>query len=330
MIQLKSATNNCMIALKDEETTLMSQTVVSAIGLATHAQHLDESYGRSSYQAAVEWVLKHFVGSYVTYQYIGHLFKIKPPPTDESDDCSVFLDNVLATDIPSVCNNDVDEPGWKHPESIVERERKLTCMGNGNKQHLSGIVFEYKYIGFKLMMDHTCSRDALTVSNLSHVCGYKAFMDHGSGYSPKPPPEPPPGFKKLFTLLDDTDCIKLFDLESNWSRPMYGEPSEQIPQDAPEPPSKSVNLLHYVDAHLQHDMVMGHSVIGTLHPIDWFSKGQAVVETYQHGFTFLDGQTLSGQVVELQTTPCFLSILVCLKNCKLQWKLPFLVQRYHQ
>jgi hypothetical protein len=53
----ESVTSSVMIALKDEETTLMSQTVVSAIGMATHAQHLDESYGRSSYQAAVERVL---------------------------------------------------------------------------------------------------------------------------------------------------------------------------------------------------------------------------------------------------------------------------------
>jgi hypothetical protein len=65
---------------------------------------------------------------------------------------------------------------------------------------------------------------------------------------------------------------------------VYGEITEVIPQDAPEPLGKYGTTTHYVDANLMHNLVTGHSVIATLHlvnktPSDWYSKKQAPVET---------------------------------------------------
>jgi hypothetical protein len=44
-------------------------------------------------------------------------------------------------------------------------------------------------------------------------------------------------------------------MEHDWSRLVYGEISELIPQDAPDPLGKMVTLTHYVDANLMHDTI---------------------------------------------------------------------------
>jgi hypothetical protein len=74
----------------------------------------------------------------------------------------------------------------------------------------------------------------------------------------------------------------------NWSRYVYGEITELILNDAPEPLSNYVTLTRYVDANLMQDVVTGKSVTGMLHivrktPIECFSKKQATVETATYG-----------------------------------------------
>jgi hypothetical protein len=63
---------------------------------------------------------------------------------------------------------------------------------------------------------------------------------------------------------------------------VYGNTKEVLPKDAPEPLSKHVTLLHYIDANLMHNVTTGKLVTGILHlinktPLDWHSKKQATV-----------------------------------------------------
>jgi hypothetical protein len=108
-------------------------------------------------------------------------------------------------------------------------------------------------------------------------------------------------------LYEEPNFLELPDFSFDWSKSVYGELHEQIPQDAPELLGKFVTLSHYVDANLMHDMVTGHSVTGILHlvnktPIDWFSKKQATVETATYGSEFVAACTCVKQVIELQHT----------------------------
>ena len=77
----------------------------------------------------------------------------------------------------------------------------------------------------------------------------------------------------------------------DWSS-TYGEISELLPDNAPEPLGKPVTLTHYVDANLFHDALTGRSVTGVLHmlnaiPIDWCSKKHATVELPHMGQSLL-------------------------------------------
>ena len=87
---------------------------------------------------------------------------------------------------------------------------------------------------------------------------------------------------------EEPDYSDIPDLSHDWSRSVYGELSEVLPYNAPEPLGKYVTLTHYFDANLMHNIVTGRSVTGILHvinktPIDWYSKKQATVETATYG-----------------------------------------------
>ena len=76
--------------------------------------------------------------------------------------------------------------------------------------------------------------------------------------------------------MHEPDYSDLPAKQYDWAS-VYGEVSELLPDDAPEPLGKPVTLMHYVDANLFHDALTGQSVTGVLHmmnatPIDWFSK----------------------------------------------------------
>ena len=91
--------------------------------------------------------------------------------------------------------------------------------------------------------------------------------------------------------------------EQDWFQ-VYGNVSELLPSDAPEPLGKSVTLTHYVDANLMHDLRTGRSVTACLHfvngtPIDWYSKKQATVETATYGSEFVAARTCVEQIVDL-------------------------------
>src|SRR6187200_3432436 len=98
----------------------------------------------------------------------------------------------------------------------------------------------------------------------------------------------------------------------DWSS-AYGEVSELLPNNAPEPLGKHVTLTHYVDANLFHVALTGRSVTGILHmlnatPIDWYSKKHATVETATYGSEFVAAHVCVEQIVALQNTLRYLGV----------------------
>ena len=91
----------------------------------------------------------------------------------------------------------------------------------------------------------------------------------------------------------------------DWSNTVYGEHSEELPDDAPAPLWKTVVLTHFYDANLMHDILSGKAVTGILHfanktSMMWFSKKQATTETATFGAEFVAGRTCIEQIVDLR------------------------------
>jgi hypothetical protein len=112
---------------------------------------------------------------------------------------------------------------------------------------------------------------------------------------------------------DEPDYSDLPTQEYDWERSVYGNVSEDIPNDAPEPLGRHVTLTHYVDANLYHCMLTGRSVTGVLHllnqcPIDWYSKKQATVETATYGSEFVAARTCVEQILDLRSTLRYLGV----------------------
>ena len=91
-------------------------------------------------------------------------------------------------------------------------------------------------------------------------------------------------YKLILCMYSGARLLQDQEEEYNWSKSVYGNVSEVVLKDVPEPLGNYMTLSHYVDANLYHDMPTGHSITGILHflnkmPIDWYSKKQATVET---------------------------------------------------
>jgi hypothetical protein len=108
----------------------------------------------------------------------------------------------------------------------------------------------------------------------------------------------------IWVQINEPDYSSLPDQEFDWERSVYGNVSEMLPPDAPQPLGKFVTLMHYFDANLYHDILTGRSVTGILHlfnktPIKWYSKKQATVETVTYGSEFIAARTCVDQIVNL-------------------------------
>jgi hypothetical protein len=119
---------------------------------------------------------------------------------------------------------------------------------------------------------------------------------------------------------EEPDYLDLPTQEYDWERSVYGNVSEDIPQeDAPESLGRLITLTHYVDANLYHCMLTGRSVNGVLHllnqrPIDLYAKKQATVKTATYGSKFVAAQTCVEQVLDLRTTMRYLGVPICGKS----------------
>jgi hypothetical protein len=129
------------------------------------------------------------------------------------------------------------------------------------------------------------------------ICCYLARMKHAA----------------IRFCTEEPDYSDLPTQEYDWERSVYGNVTEDIPADAPEPLGGFVTLTHYVDANLYHCMLTGRSVTGVLHllnqcPIDWYSKKQATVETATYGSEFVAARTCVEQVMDLRSTLRYLGV----------------------
>ena len=93
----------------------------------------------------------------------------------------------------------------------------------------------------------------------------------------------------------------------NWMETMYGCPTEEIPEDAPEPKGNLVCTSTYCDANLLHDLITGRSATGLLHflnqiPIDHFSKCQNQVKSATYGSEFMAARQAIEQIIDLRYT----------------------------
>jgi hypothetical protein len=104
---------------------------------------------------------------------------------------------------------------------------------------------------------------------------------------------------------EETDFSDLSDNTYDWTYTVYGKVKELVPEDSPQPLGKYVTLLHYVDAKLMHDVVMGRSVAGILHlvnktSIEWYSKKLVTVEKATYGSEFIAACVCIKQIIDLQ------------------------------
>ena len=104
-------------------------------------------------------------------------------------------------------------------------------------------------------------------------------------------------------------------INMDWSKSIYGDHTEELPDDAPRPMGNPVTLLHYFDANLMHDVLSGKAVTGCVHfanktPIMWHSKKQATTETATYGAEFVAGRTCIEQLIDLRNTFRYLGVPV--------------------
>ena len=113
--------------------------------------------------------------------------------------------------------------------------------------------------------------------------------------------------------VEEPDYSDLDVTNFDWSTSVYGDVSEEIPTDAPEPLGNYVTLTHYVDANLMHDVVTGRSVTGILHlvnkfPADWFCKKQGTIQTATYGSESLAARICVEQIIDLRLTLRYLGV----------------------
>ena len=137
------------------------------------------------------------------------------------------------------------------------------------------------------------------LERVKRIIGYLSKMRHGI----------------VRIRTEEPDYSDIPDKVHDWEYTCYKGAKELIPDDAPKPLGKRVQLTTYVDANLYHDMISGRSVTGVLHlanktPIDWFSKLQSTAETATFGSEFVAARTATEQTIALRTTLRYLGVPV--------------------
>ena len=101
----------------------------------------------------------------------------------------------------------------------------------------------------------------------------------------------------------------------DWMETVYGCPTEEIPEDAPEPKGNLVCTSTYYNANLLHDLITGRSATGLLHflnqmPIDLFSKCQNQVKSATYGSKFMAARQVVEQIIDLHYMLRMLRVLI--------------------
>ena len=93
----------------------------------------------------------------------------------------------------------------------------------------------------------------------------------------------------------------------NWIHSVYGDVTEELPHNMPQPKGKPVRTTTNVDANLMHCLITGRSLTGILHfinqcPVEWYSKKQNTVETATFGSEFVAARLATEQLMDLRFT----------------------------
>ena len=101
--------------------------------------------------------------------------------------------------------------------------------------------------------------------------------------------------------------------EPDWAYFVYGNVTEEIPSDIPEPLGKEVVLRAHVDANLYHCMVTGRACSTLLlwanqTLIDWGASLQTTVEVATYGSKFAAGRRATEQNIVLRNKCRYLGV----------------------
>ncbi len=93
----------------------------------------------------------------------------------------------------------------------------------------------------------------------------------------------------------------------DWTSSVYGDVSELVPKDCPEPLGKGAAATSYFGANLMHCLLTGRSLMAILHLVNgtlfgWYSKKQYAVEAATYGSEFMAGRTCVEQVIDHRNT----------------------------
>jgi hypothetical protein len=109
---------------------------------------------------------------------------------------------------------------------------------------------------------------------------------------------------KLRFRVDELDYSGIPEMpDYDWEHSVYGNPTEDVPADAPPPLGKQIILSHYFDANLMYGVLSGKAVTGVVHfynktPVDWYCKKQSTTEMATYGSRFLACQTNFEQIID--------------------------------
>jgi hypothetical protein len=114
-----------------------------------------------------------------------------------------------------------------------------------------------------------------------------------------------PGAKIRFrTRVLDHAGLTPIDFDE-WSRSIYGDVKEEMPNNSPKRQCKVVTSTKHFDAGLYGELLTGRSVTGIPHvvnqtPYDWFCKKLPTVKTATFGFEFGTSRTCVRQIVDIR------------------------------
>ena len=121
------------------------------------------------------------------------------------------------------------------------------------------------------------------------------------------------GIRIRTSILDHKAIFGDEPAKYDWMETVYGNPTEEILDGAPDAKWNTVHTTTYCNANLLHDLVTGRSATGILHffnqmPTDWFSKWQNQVESATYGSEFMVAHHAVEQIIDLCYTLCMLGV----------------------
>ena len=99
----------------------------------------------------------------------------------------------------------------------------------------------------------------------------------------------------------------------DWEKSIYGNVTEEIPNDIPKPYGQPIETICYVDANLQHDVITGRAVTGIIHLMNqsivhYYTKKQGIVETATYGSEFMAARIATEQIMEMRLQLRYLGV----------------------